>query len=339
MAGEGVPDDGVREQGVLFERTPANTNLSLDVARRLPPRLRFGPSSWTYPGWKGLVYHRDYTGERDFRSRCLEELGRFPWFRIIGIDHTFYSPARASTLDRYAKQLPADFLWLSKVWERVTTPRFGPHPRYGALAGQDNPNFLDSQLFYEAVLPAYDRPLIRDRTGPFLLQFQSLGRADAEWLGSFLTRLRSFLLALPKAFRYAVEVRTPELIQPRYFEILNEAGATHCFNHWDRMPPLIDQMRVAAQAGGLEADFYVARLLTPRGMGYAEAVAQFSPFDKLVQEQASMRDDVVRLAMRALKRDADAFVLVNNRIEGNSPTTIDAIGRMIVDGLEGSKAR
>jgi len=335
MTGEADPtvvgDDSC---GSLFPRCPVLSGLDLEAAHRLPARIRFGASSWTYPGWKGLVYHRDYKSDRDFRGRCLEEYGRFPWFRAAGIDSSFYSPLRASTLDRYAAQLPEGFLWLSKVWERLTIPRFGNHPRYGELAGRDNPAFLDPELFCEAVLPAYDRAGVRERTGPFLFQFQSLGRRVTEEVGPFLDRLESFLAALPTTFRYAIELRSPELLQPRYFEILNAAGATHCFNHWDRMPPLIDQMRAAAQGGGLHADFYVARILTPLGTDYAESVARFEPFDTLVEAQPRMRKDVVRLAMRALERDADAFILVNNRIEGNSPATIDAVGRMIIALLD-----
>ena len=42
-----------------------------------------------------------------------------------------------------------------------------------------------------------------------------------------------------------------------------------------------------------------------------------------------MRRDVVRLARRAMERNVPAFVLVNNRAEGNAPLTINAIGRMV----------
>ena len=33
------------------------------LARRIPPLVRFGASSWNYPGWRGLVYHRTYEGK------------------------------------------------------------------------------------------------------------------------------------------------------------------------------------------------------------------------------------------------------------------------------------
>jgi uncharacterized protein YecE (DUF72 family) len=307
----------------------APPSLDLDVAASLPAGIRFGTSSWTYRGWQGLVYHRDYKSEKDFKARCLEEYGQFPWFRAVGIDSSFYAPPRSSTLDRYAEQLPGHIQWVSKVWERITIPRFVRHRRYGAEAGQDNPDFLNPQLFRDSFLAPYDRPGIRERTGPFVFQFQKQGRSGGA-IDDFLERLDSFLSRLPGGFRYATEVRTPQLLCDDYFGILNRHGATHCFNHWTDMPPLVEQMHAAASAGGLQADFYVSRLLTPLGLPYADAVTRFQPYQRLQAEQPKMRQDVVRLARRAIERDIEAFILVNNRLEGNSPSSIAAIGRMII---------
>jgi len=313
--------------------SPTLSHLDLEAAARLPPRVRFGTSSWTYPGWRGLVYKRNYKGEKDFKARCLEEYGEFPWFRAVGIDSSFYGPPRSSTLDRYAQQLPERIQWVSKVWERITVPRFARHRRYGGDAGKDNPDFLDAALFREAFLAPYDRPGIRERTGPFVFQFQKQSGSSAANT-RFLEQLAAFLGALPGGFRYATELRTPQLLCDDYFSLLNQYGATHCFNHWTDMPPLREQMRAAAAAGGLQSDFYVSRLLTPLGLPYAEAVARFQPYDRLQAEQSDMRRDVVRLARRAIERDAEAFILVNNRLEGNSPSTIDALGRLIIGACD-----
>ncbi|MBJ95867.1 MAG: hypothetical protein CMP23_15505 [Rickettsiales bacterium] len=305
----------------------------LKQATELPAVVRMGTSSWKYPGWKGGLYRREYRSKRDFEQRCLEEYGAHPWFRAVGLDATFYAPPRSASLDRYAAQLPAHIQWVSKVWERITIPRFARQPRYGELAGKLNPDYLDAGLFRSSFLAPYDRPGVRERTGPFVLQFQRQGRSGRE-LAEFLERLDAFLGALPGGFRYATEVRTAELLCADYFAVLNRHGATHCFNHWTHMPPLIEQMRAAAAAGGLQADFYVSRLLTPLQLSYAEAVARFEPYDVLQQPQTQMRRDVVRLASRAIAREAEAFILVNNRLEGNAPATIAAIGQMIVGAAQ-----
>lgn len=308
-------------------------DFDLDAAARLPGNIRFGTSSWKYEGWKGSVYRRDYRSKKAFEASCLEEYAAFPWFRAVGLDATFYRPPSTDQLERFASQTPPGFQWLAKVWDRVTVPRYGRSRRYGDRAGKDNPDFLDPVLFQDLFLAPFLGPEVRPRTGPFLFQFQSLGSPGAASVAAFLDRLDAFLGALPTDHRYGIEVRSPEVLTRRYFEVLNDHGASHCFNHWSRMPALVDQMRAAAAAGGLRADWYLCRLLTPRGVDYEASVERFAPYDRLQQPQPEMRRDVLRLARRALERDADAWILVNNRSEGNSPSTIDAIGRSIVADL------
>src|SRR4051794_30636414 len=59
------------------------------LAARLPAGIRFGTSSWNYPGWGGLVYHREYEG-RGASAKMLREYAEFPLFRTVGIDSSFY---------------------------------------------------------------------------------------------------------------------------------------------------------------------------------------------------------------------------------------------------------
>ncbi|MCB0339054.1 MAG: DUF72 domain-containing protein, partial [Bdellovibrionales bacterium] len=167
---------------------------------------------------------------------------------------------------------------------------------------------------------------------PFVFQFQTLSKEFAEFPDRFFAPLDAFLEQLPKDFQYAIEIRNREFLSPAYFEILNRHGATHCFNHWTRMPPLIDQMKAAARAGGLKASFYVARILTPIGLSYEEAVERYSPYNQIRSPLLQMREDVVRLAKRALDKQITAFIIVNNRAEGYAPMTINDIGSMIVSG-------
>lgn len=302
-------------------------DFDLDAARALPPNIRFGTSTWTYPGWKGLVYHNDYGSEKEFKAKCLEEYGGFPWFRSVGIDSTFYVPPKPKLLQGYASMLPQGFVWVSKVWEHLTVPVWPAHPRYGKLASKENPDFLDASLFIRQVLQSYTT--VKEKTGPFVFQFPPFAAATLAGL-DFIARLQHFLAKLPEDFRYAIEVRNKELLNEQYFQTLNQFGVTHCFNHWHSMPGLKEQMQSAAQAGGIRADFFVARILTPRGVSYEGAVKLFQPYTTIKRPNPEMRADVVRLVRRALERNAEAFIIVNNRCEGNAPMTIDAIGRMVM---------
>ncbi|MFN8392642.1 MAG: DUF72 domain-containing protein [Bdellovibrionota bacterium] len=296
----------------------------LDAAQRLPQDIRFGTSTWTYPGWKGTIYHREYKSEKEFKATSLGEYATFPLFRTVGIDSTFYSPPTAKTLESYASMVPESFLWVSKVWERVTIPQYPTHPRYGALSGKVNPDFLNPDCFLSKVLPPYQESVVKSHTGPFVFQFGTIAK-QVMAPDEFLKKLDSFFRQLPKDFHYATEIRNPELLENDYFALLNEHGATHCFNHWHYMPPLAEQMKRAAAAGGLQAPFYVARLLTPLGVSYENAVRLFSPYDSMKRPNLAMRKDAVRIVKRAMATKRSAFVIVNNRCEGYAPGTINAI--------------
>ena len=155
-----------------------------------------------------------------FRS---EEYAALPWFRTVCIDSLFYNPPNPETMGRYASQVPEGFRWVSKVWERFTILKYPKHARYGSLAGQENPDFLNVEVLKEKVLPAYEDSAVADRSGPFVLQFAPFSPYVMPY-DEFTERLAEFLFKLPKGFQYAVEVRNRELLSKRYFAALNESG-------------------------------------------------------------------------------------------------------------------
>ena len=305
--------------------------------RSIPPQILFGTSSWNYPGWKGQIYHREYKDEAALRQSALEEYAQHPLFRTVGIDSTFYAPPRIETLERYASQVPQEFRWIAKVWEEITAPRFPSIPRYGAKAGASNPHFLSVDRIVERFLPPFLRPGVKEHLGVLVIQFPYIELQNDDDRLQFLERLGHFLFDMPKDIRFAVEIRNPEFITTAisrtYFATLNTSGASHCFNHWTGMPELRTQMLAAADAGGINAPFFVSRILTPLGVKYEQAVKKFSPYREIKMAQPQMRADVVRLCRRAIDRNAEAFVIVNNRCEGNAPQTIEAIGEKLLESL------
>src|SRR5919107_750900 len=103
------------------------TSIDVDrfdqLSRRIPTEVMFGTSTWNYPGWQGLVYHKDY-GSRGAAARMLEEYAAFPLFRTVGIDSSFYAPPTEEVLRGYAERLPPEFPCVSKVWNQVTVQTF-----------------------------------------------------------------------------------------------------------------------------------------------------------------------------------------------------------------------
>jgi len=291
--------------------------------------IKFGTSTWAYEGWRGLVYKKAYLPGR-FKQDCLEEYARYeyrgqPLFQTVGLDQSFYAPPTAQLLAHYARQLPPGFEVCSKVWEEITIPRFPSHPRYGARAGQPNPHFLDVKLFTDAVLAPYAEAF-QGHIGPFIFEFQRTGISSDE----FLARLDLFLGQLPSEYAYAIEVRNPLVLGPRYHAILRAHRVAHVYNHWTSMPPLLEQHR--RLRGTFTAPFVLIRLLTPLGIPYQEAVKAAAPYTRLVHPLPQMREETVRLIEQADSEQRRAYVLVNNRAEGCAPLTIQALVHRLQEG-------
>lgn len=77
--------------------------------------------------------------------------------------------------------------------------------------------------------------------------------------------------------------------------------------------------------GSFTAPFTVLRLLTPLKMSYEAAKKRAEPYTKSVEELPHMRRDTVALVRKAVSEQRRAYVLVNNRSEGNAPLTIQAL--------------
>jgi uncharacterized protein YecE (DUF72 family) len=285
--------------------------------------VRFGASSWNYPGWRGLVYHRDYGG-KGASARMLEEYARFPLFRTVGIDSSFYAPPTEDTLAAYAAHLPRGFPCVSKVWNQLTIHSFTA-AQDKARAGQPNPDFLNPDVFLEAVYQPYQR-YFGGHTGPLVFEFTTMSRGSGMTAERFAERLDEFFSAVPRDTMYAVELRNEDFLTPMYFAVLREHGVAHVFNSWTRMPPIGHQLDLP---GSVSATFLVARALLRPGRTYDEAVDAFSPYDRIQDPAPHLRQDLVRLIETAVHARIPAYLLVNNRAEGSAPLTVAEVLRML----------
>jgi uncharacterized protein YecE (DUF72 family) len=300
----------------------------VELARGLPSNIRFGTSTWTYDGWTGDVYHRQYRGPQP--AKRLEEYARYPLFRTVGIDSAFYDPPSEEELRSYAQALPPGFPCVSKVWDRITAKRLSQDAGQPGLAGMRNPDFLNADLFKDAVLGPYARAF-RDHTGCFVFEFQSMRGKDLPDPLQWADQLDAFLEQLPRDFRYAVELRNPELLTDLHGEVLKRHGAAHVFNWWTEMPSIGEQLDLAWT---FPSDFTVARALLKPGRRYTDAVKQFQPYDRVQEPQPQLREGLWRLVRESLRWRIEAFILANNRAEGNAPGTIKAVARMWLEGVE-----
>jgi len=290
------------------ESLPEPSAELTELARRLPTNVRFGTSTWTYDGWTGDVYHRRYRGPQP--AKRLEEYVRYPLFRTVGIDSAFYEPPSEDVLRAYAQSLPPGFPCVSKVWDQITV--------------KQNPEFLNAAIFKEAVLGPYSRAF-RDHAGCFVFEFQAMRGKDLPDPLEWADQLDVFLSELPSDFRYAVELRKLELFTGLHGEVLKRHRVAHVFNSWTEMPTIGEQLE---QPWTFPADFTVVRALLKPGRRYADAVKAFEPYDRIQEPQPELRRDLVEIIREALRRRIEAFILANNRAEGNAPGTIREVARM-----------
>lgn len=60
-------------------------------------------------------------------------------------------------------------------------------------------------------------------------------------------------------------------------------------------------------------------------MSYEAAKKRAAPYNKIVGELPQMRKETVALIKQAVGENRRAYVLVNNRSEGNAPLTVQAL--------------
>jgi uncharacterized protein YecE (DUF72 family) len=307
----------------LFDLPPGSFDRAA-LARRLSELARenvwIGASSWKYEGWLGQIYTRSRYltrgrfSQKKFAAECLAEYAET--FPIVCGDFSFYQFPTPEFWKRLFTSAPPALRFALKVPEEVTAEVFPKHPRYGSRSGQQNESYLDAgalrALFLEPLEP------YAGRIAALIFEFGARGATSREFLGA----LDPFLGQLPETFRYAVEVRNREYLQPRYFDCLRAHRIAHVLNAWTRMPLLSDQMSLD---GAFPAGFTVVRALLRQGRAYEQAVAHFQPYDKIREENAEARDSLRALIRRMREERRAAYIFVNNRLEGNAPETIRAV--------------
>jgi uncharacterized protein YecE (DUF72 family) len=301
------------------------------LAARLPAALHFGTSSWTFPGWTGLVYPAGLSTAALGREG-LRHYARHPLLRTVGIDRSYYAPIPLDDLRAYADQLPDGFRCCLKAPAAVTSR---VEPTFGAARGpaRPNPDFLSIARLEQDLLAPLAAGFAA-HTGPIVIEFPPGPRDAPLPPARFVEALDRFLDALPREFSYAVEIRDPALLTTEYAAVLRRHGVAHTFNYWSAMPMPVAQAAVV----GATAPFIVLRLLLKPGTWYEDQRERFQPFNKIVAADEAMRGEVVALTTRALKRGWKVYVLVNNKAEGSAPLTIRALAEQLVAELDDARA-
>ena len=297
---------------------PVGVSPSLrSLATSLGTGAHLGTSSWSFPGWTGIVWGNEATQTALVRSG-LNAYAQHPLLRTVGVDRTFYAPVSREVFADYAAGVPEDFRFLVKAHDACTLARFPGHARYGAHRGQPNPRFLDASYATDAVVQPFVEGLGR-QAGPLVFQFPP---QDPRALGGgkgFAEAVHTFASALPKGPLYAFEVRNRELMTAELQAALADVKAVPVMAVWGALPSVLVQAKALAAKG---APALVVRWMLPPNVEYEEARARFAPFDRLVNEQPRTRSEIAELCAAALQSGTPAFVTINNKAEGSAPLSV-----------------
>lgn len=305
-----------------------------DLAQALPPQIHLGTSSWSFPGWEGLVYGEAYSDSKLSRDG-LAAYGTHPLLRTVSIDRSFYAPLSIADYLRYAQQVPDSFRFIVKAPASVTDATLRAE-RGEPVA--DNPCFLDAGLaareFVEPCLAG-----LGAKAGALVFQFSPLPERVLADPAAFVERLAAFFSALPPLPPgiddapgpcYALEIRDACLLTPRLIRMLRERGVRYCVGLHARMPdPLRQAAALALLDGDEPAGPLVVRWSLHGGFKYEQAKAKYEPFNRLVDEDPATRHSLAELAARYALAGQPVLVIINNKAEGSAPLSCDALAREI----------
>jgi len=288
--------------------------------------VHIGTSSWKYEGWMGQLYrperyeYRGKVAKTRFERDCLGEYAEV--FKTVCVDAAYYTFPSQQYLERMAAQVPADFLFGFKVTDTITIKKYPKLDRFGDLAGKPNEQFLNADLFEKGFLQPCEA--VRSHVGLLMFEFSRFWPTDYEHGRDFVADLDRFLGQLPKGWPYAVEIRNRNWLRPDYFECLAGHRVAHVFNSWEAMPSVAEQL--ALPGSQTNPGLVAARFLLKPGRKYEEAVKTFQPYDRTKEVNEEARKAGAALISDSLKASGRrAFIYVNNRLEGNALSTIEAM--------------
>ncbi|MCE4553542.1 DUF72 domain-containing protein [Roseateles cellulosilyticus] len=315
-----------RRRGVqAMPATPQDQAL----AAALQPQVHLGTSTWSYPGWEGLVWAGRYS-EATLSRTGLPAYAAHPLLRAVGIDRGFYRPLAASEFQRHAEQVPRGFRFTVKAPSLVTDPLM--RQEEGRSQGL-NPLFLDATTALETFIePAYEG--LGATLGALVFQISPLPASMLSRMNEAFDRLHALLLACPRPPTgvLAVEVRDAAWLTPELVALLRDTGARYCLGLHPKLPPLAEQLPLlrALWPGPLVARWNLNRMHGP--FGYETAEKKYGEFAEMLDPDPETRAGLARIIRGTAGAGQEAFITISNKAEGSAPLSVRALAEAIVGG-------
>lgn len=159
--------------------------------RAMTDRVHIGTMGWSYDFWVGTFYPQGLKS-----NEFLAEYSKH--FDTVEVNNTFYRVPDKSVVAKWKEQTSSKFLFSVKFPRTITHKKM--------LKDCES----ELKFFIERV------DTLQNKLGPLLLQFPPTFGIEK------LAILKDFLQSLPKGYRYAVEVRNPELLTDKFRSLLKE---------------------------------------------------------------------------------------------------------------------
>lgn len=165
-----------------------------------------GTSGWHYKHWRGIFYPENFK-EKDYLKFYCEH------FNTVEVNNSFYHLLSQEAVENWAQTVPDNFVFAIK------TNRYITHIKRLKEPEQAIDNFIESIK------------LLDEKTGPILVQLPPR-------FGFNPQRLKDFVAAIPKDYRYAIEFRDKSWFNSECYEILRKNNIALCiYNLGDYQSP------------------------------------------------------------------------------------------------------
>jgi uncharacterized protein YecE (DUF72 family) len=251
-------------------------------------QLRIGTSAFTAAGWPGSFYPSGMQ-PHDFLAYYATR------FESVEVDSTFYRTPSRSTVRRWADKTPHGFIFSANVPQVIT------HEKYLVDCEGELGLFLETM------------GLLGDKLGPLLFQFPYFNPKAFETGDAFLVKLSAFLNALPKGYRFALEIRNKNWMDEKFADILrtHKVALVLVDQPWMPLPEHL-------KFDYITADFSYVRLLGDR----KGIEAKTKSWDKVIVNRSKELRTWVDVCQRIYKRGDSVFVYANNHYAGHAPATV-----------------
>ena len=243
--------------------------------------IYLGTQSWTNKNWRGNFYPKSTPPEN-----YLAEYAKR--FHAVEIDSSFYAIPRPEVVTHWRDVTPDDFRFTAKF------PRVITHQKILKDVAAETRQFLDVMA------------LLKDKLGPLVLQF------PFNFPIQHRERLAEYLTALPREFRYVVEVRHPDWFAESFFNLLRAYRVALVLADYGKFPSSIQ----------ITTDFTYVRWVGNR---------KDFPDNQVhaLIDRATELDQWSRVMTRLAAQGVTVWGFANDVYQGHAPTTVHALAERI----------